>query len=110
MPQVQQSSLNQILDRLNQKFLDPPLNFHLELHISSKHFFFGGGGGGGAGLIEKGGLKERGRLISFSKMHQREQGFSRTDLWLPGAILLFLTIRISSSEKGRLIREGGGGA
>ena len=28
---------------------------------------------------------------------------------LPGAILLFLTIRISSSEKGRLIREGGGG-
>ena len=36
-----------------------------------------------------GGLKERGD----SEMYQREQGFSRTDLWLPGAIPLFLTIR-----------------
>ena len=42
----------------------------------------------------RGGLKERGKgLIQFSEMYQWEQGFSRTDLWLPGAILLFLTIR-----------------
>ena len=37
----------------------------------------------------RGGSKEEGD----SEMYQREQGFSRTDLWLPGAILLFLTIR-----------------
>ena len=77
LPQFQQSSRIQILDPLNQKFLDPPLNCHLELHIFFQALFFFGGGGG---LIERGGLKERGRLISFSKMHQREQGFSRTDL------------------------------
>ena len=32
-------------------------------------------------------------IIQFSEMHQREQGFSTTDLWFPGVILLFLTIR-----------------
>ena len=37
-------------------------------------------------LIERGGLKERGGLF-------KEQGFSRTDLWFPGGILLCLTIR-----------------
>ena len=41
-------------------------------------------GGGGRGLKREGG---------DSEMYQREQGFSRTDLWLPGAIPLFLTIR-----------------
>ena len=40
-----------------------------------------------------GGLKETGGLIKFSEMHQREPGFSRTDFWLPGAVLLFLKIR-----------------
>ena len=40
-----------------------------------------------------GGLKGRGGLIKFSEMHQQEQGFSRTDFWLPGAVLLFLKIR-----------------
>ena len=40
------------------------------------------------GFIEGGG-----GLIQFSEMHQREQGFSTTDLWFPGVILLFLTIR-----------------
>ena len=40
-----------------------------------------------------GGLYREGGLIQFSEMHQREQGFSTTDLWLPGVILLFLTIR-----------------
>ena len=39
------------------------------------------------------GFIERGGLIQFSEMHQREQGFSTTDLWFPGVILLFLTIR-----------------
>ena len=34
------------------------------------------------------GLNREGGLIWFSKMYQREQGFSRTDLWLLGAILL----------------------
>ena len=29
----------------------------------------------------------------FSETHQRGQGLSRTDLWFPGVILLFLTIR-----------------
>ena len=47
LPQVQQSSLNQILDRLNKKFLDPLLNCHLELHIFFKHFW------GGAYLIPR---------------------------------------------------------
>ena len=36
---------------------------------------------------------EGGRLIKFSETYQREQGFSRTDLWFLGVILLFLTIR-----------------
>ena len=40
-----------------------------------------------------GGLYRRGGLIQFSEMHQREQGFSTTDLWFPGVILLFRTIR-----------------
>ena len=41
-----------------------------------------------------GGLyREGGGLIQFSEMHHREQGFSTTDLWFPGVILLFLTIR-----------------
>ena len=49
-----------------------------------KHFW-----GGRRGLIE------RGRLFKlFSELtHQQEQGFSRTELWFPGVILLFLTIR-----------------
>ena len=38
------------------------------------------------GLNREGGLKERGGLF-------KEQGFSRTDLWFPGGILLCLTIR-----------------
>ena len=33
--------------------------------------------------------------IKYSEKHQQEQGFSRTDLWFPGVILLFLTIRKS---------------
>ena len=41
----------------------------------------------------EGGLNREGGLIQFSEMHQRQQGFSRTDLWLADAILLFLTIR-----------------
>ena len=47
-----------------------------------KHFW-----GGRRDLIEKGGL-----FKLFSKTHQREQGFSRTELWFPGVILLFLII------------------
>ena len=39
-------------------------------------------------LIERGGL-----FKLFSETHQREQVFSRTDLWFPGIILLFVTIR-----------------
>ena len=39
------------------------------------------------------GFIEREGLIQFSEMHQREKGFSTTDLWFPGVILLFLTIR-----------------
>ena len=46
------------------------------------------------GLIERGRGKGREKgLFNFSEMYQREEGFSRTDLWLPDAILLFLTIR-----------------
>ena len=40
------------------------------------------------GLIERGGLKREGGGLF------KEQGFSRTDLWFPGVILLCLTIRI----------------
>ena len=47
-----------------------------------KHFW-----GGRRDLIEKGGL-----FKLFSETHQREQGFSRTELWFPGVILLFLII------------------
>ena len=48
-----------------------------------KHFW-----GGRRDVIEKGGL-----FKLFSETHQREQGFSRTELWFTGVILLFLTIR-----------------
>ena len=36
-----------------------------------------------------GGLKEMGGLIKFSDMHQREQGFSRTDFWLQALYCFF---------------------
>ena len=58
LPQFQQSSRIQILDPLNQKFLDPPLNCHLELHIFFQALFFFGGGGGG--VNREGRLKREG--------------------------------------------------
>ena len=45
--------------------------------------------------VRGGGLIKRGMGIKYSEKHQQEQGFSRTDLWFPGVILLFLTIRKS---------------
>ena len=33
------------------------------------------------------------RILYTYRLHQRQQGFSRTNLWLPDAILLFLAIR-----------------
>ena len=59
--------------RYRKSFIKPPAGGNL---FFSSAFFEGGGG-----------------LVLFSEMYQREQGFSRTDLWLSGAILLFLTIR-----------------
>ena len=59
--------------RYRKSFIKPPAGGNF---FFSSAFFVGGGG-----------------LVLFSEMYQREQGFSRTDLWLSGAILLFLTIR-----------------
>ena len=69
---------NSIINTVN-----PPIKPPGGLFFSST---FEGGGGGVGDLIERGGLKERGGLF-------KEQGFSRTDLWFPGGILLCLTIR-----------------
>ena len=68
LPQVQQSSLNQSLDPLNQKFP----GYTPELPPGVAYFF---------------------QALLRGEMHQREQGFLRTDLWLPGAMQHFLTIR-----------------
>ena len=59
------------------------------------------------GLIEtggEGGLKEREVYFIFSEKHQREHGFTRTDLWFPGVTLLFLTIRINGNNSPKITR------
>ena len=47
------------------------------------------------GLFSSSTFEVGGGGIKYSEKHQQEQGFSRTDLWFPGVILLFLTIRKS---------------
>ena len=51
---------------------------------------------GEAGFNREGG----GLFKLFSEAHQREQGFSGTDFWFPGVILLFLTIRKWGGHEG----------
>ena len=52
-------------------------------------------------LLRGGGLRREGGLIC-GETHQREQGFSRTDLWFPGVILLFLTIKNGNNSAQRV--------